>query len=215
MPEPDYVRFVAASEAGATVRTTLDPPDDVLHLMSMGDFREVTALRDFMVDSTDPITVEQVMGSQDTAGVKRGLPGGDPSILIEPPIEQFRSDYVFLTPDKYMFDFVTVVAPPGATVLLDETQLGDQVCEVAPADGLTMDQRGNQPPSLLVYRCQLSFPVIDPAASPPTVKPGTQNDGVHRIRADVPVGVVVTGFDAYVSYAYAGGQDLREIAAPR
>ena len=215
VPEPDYVRFVAASEAGATVRTTLDPPDDVLHLMSMGDFREVTALRDFMVDSTDPITVEQVMGSQDTAGVKRGLPAGDPSILIEPPIEQFRSDYVFLTPDKYMFDFVTVVAPPGATVLLDETQLGDQVWEVAPADGLTMDQRGNQPPSLLVYRCQLSFPVIDPAASPPTVKPGTQNDGVHRIRADVPVGVVVTGFDAYVSYAYAGGQDLREIAAPR
>ena len=215
VPEPDYVRFVAASDAGATIHTTLDAPDDVIHLMAMGDFREVVALRDFMAESSDPITVEQVMASQDAAGVKRGLPGGDPSILIEPPIEQFRSDYVFLTPDKYMFDFITVVAPPGATVLLDETQLSDKLCDVGPTDGLTFEQRGKKPPELLSYVCQMSFPVIDPTTSPPTTKPGTQNDGVHRIRADVPVGLVVTGFDAYVSYAYAGGQDLREIAVPK
>jgi hypothetical protein len=214
VPEPDFVRFVATTTAGATIHTTLDAPDDVIHLQHMGDFREVTALRDFMAESTDPITVQQVMASQDAAGVKRGLPGGDPSILIEPPIEQFRSDYVFLTPDKYMFDFITVVAPPGATVLLDETPLDDSVCEIGPADGLTFEQRGKKPPELFAYRCQLSFPVIDPSTSPPTVKPGTQNDGVHRIRADVPVGLVVTGFDSYVSYAYAGGQDLREIALP-
>jgi hypothetical protein len=31
---------------------------------------------------------------------------------------------------------------------------------------------------------------------------------VHRVRADVPVGVVVSGFDAFVSYAYAAGMDL-------
>ena len=30
------------------------------------------------------------------------------------PIEQFRPDYVFLTPDKYAFDFIVVIAPPGA-----------------------------------------------------------------------------------------------------
>jgi hypothetical protein len=212
--EADYVRFVATSTKGATVRTTLPAPDDVFHLVHQGDFREVTAMGDFTAQSDEPMTVEQVMPSQDASGVKRGLPGGDPSILIEPPIEQFRSDYVFLTPDKYMFDFITVVAPPGATVLLDETALGPDNCEVAAADGLTTAARGGKPPALLAYRCQLSFPVIDGTTTPPTVLPGLQNDGVHRIRADVPVGLVVTGFDSYVSYAYAGGQDLREIAPP-
>jgi hypothetical protein len=41
-----------------------------------------------------------------------------------------------------------------------------------------------------------------------------QNDGVHRITASLPVGVIVWGFDAYVSYAYAAGTELREIAIP-
>jgi hypothetical protein len=43
------------------------------------------------------------------------------------------------------------------------------------------------------------------------VKPGRQNDGVHRVQADYPVGVLVYGFDSFVSYAYAGGTDLSEI----
>jgi hypothetical protein len=42
-----------------------------------------------------------------------------------------------------------------------------------------------------------------------------QHDGVHRINASQPVGVIVWGFDSYVSYAYAAGTDLREIAIPQ
>jgi len=37
---------------------------------------------------------------------------------------------------------------------------------------------------------------------------------VHHVQADEPVGVVVYGFDSYVSYAYAGGTDLKEIYVP-
>ena len=37
---------------------------------------------------------------------------------------------------------------------------------------------------------------------------GVQGDGVHRVRSDRPVGVVVSGFDVYVSYAYAAGMNL-------
>jgi hypothetical protein len=29
------------------------------------------------------------------------------------------------------------------------------------------------------------------------------------------IGLLVTGFDSYVSYAYAGGTELREIAPPQ
>lgn len=215
VPEPDFVRFVAASTQGAVLRTTLPAPDDEITLSHQGAFREVTALRDFMVESSEPIIVAQVMASQDAAGVKRGLPGGDPSLLIIPPIEQYRRDYVFLTPDKYAFDFVSVIAPPEAVVSLDQAPLGPEVCEVGPADGLTAEERGGAPPPYLIYRCQLSFPAIDPLLEPPSnVLPGSQNDGVHRVISAEAVGVLVTGFDSYVSYAYAGGTELREIAQP-
>lgn len=46
-------------------------------------------------------------------------PIGDPALILTPPVEQFRKDYVFLVPGAYAEDFVTVVAPIGATVKLD------------------------------------------------------------------------------------------------
>jgi hypothetical protein len=38
--------------------------------------------------------------------------------------------------------------------------------------------------------------------------PGFQNDGVHRVLANQPVGLLVDGFDYFVSYGYAGGTEL-------
>jgi hypothetical protein len=38
-----------------------------------------------------------------------------------------------------------------------------------------------------------------------------QNDGVHRLEATRPVGLLVDGFDSFVSYAYAGGTELNQI----
>jgi hypothetical protein len=213
VPEPDFVRFVAATSKKTVIATTLPAPDDEMTLSGLGAWAEVTAWRDFVVTSSQPIIVEVVLASQDAAGVKRGLPGGDPSIVIVPPIEQFRRDYVFLTPDKYIFDFLTVVAPPQATVILDDSPLGPDRCEVSPADGLTDAERGSSTPPFYAYQCQLSFAVIS-AMIPPDVTPGLQNDGVHRLVADYPIGAVVSGFDNYVSYAYAAGTELREIAPP-
>jgi len=154
----------------------------------------------------------QVMASQDAANVKRGLPGGDPSIVIVPPVEQYRMDYVFLTPDKYAFDFISVVAPPTTVVAVDGVPLDSENCWITPSDGLTPEERGNGLPPYWVYTCQVSFASINPLTDPPTLSPGLQYDGVHRVVAGEPVGVFVTGFDAYVSYAYAGGTDLRAIS---
>ncbi len=216
VPEPDYVRFVAASTKGATIKTTLPKPDDEIHLGARGDFREVTVYQDFTAVSSDPVSVAQVMSSQDAAGVKRGLPGGDPSLLIEPPIEQFRADYVFLTPDKYAFDFVSIVAPKDALVLFDDTPLTSLSCETVPADGLTAKARGSADSQFVIYRCQLSFPAIDPnKVAPDNLTPGLQNDGVHRIIANAPIGVTVMGFDSFVSYDYAAGTDLNELSVPQ
>ncbi|WP_437759421.1 IgGFc-binding protein [Sorangium sp. So ce1389] len=215
VPEPEYVRIMAVTGKGAEITTTLLPPDDRITLTSLGQFHEVTAWGDFLIESSEPVVVSQIMASQNATGVKQGLPGGDPSLIILPPVEQFRQDYVFLTPDKYAFDFISVIAPPSAVVQLDGVTLGPEECEIAPADGLTDEQRGGGAPPFVVYRCQLSFAAIDPEKqAPDNVLPGRQRDGVHRIAASAPVGLLVTGFDSFVSYAYAGGTELREIAAP-
>jgi hypothetical protein len=213
--EPEFIRFLATHDQGATIETTLPPPDDRIELATAGDMREVRVFSDFMATSSDPVLVSQINVSQFGGSVsKTGYPGGDPSLMFIPPIEQWRPDYVFLTPDKYAFDFVVIIAPFAATVLLDDQALGPDICEVAPADGLDAEARGADNPSHLVYRCQLSFPTVDSSVDPPIVGLGTQNDGVHRVFANAPVFVAVYGWDAFVSYAYAGGTELREIAPP-
>lgn len=216
IPEPEYIRFIATHDQGATITTTLPSPDDLIELAGAGSMAEVQVYGDFMATSTDPILVAQVNASQQAGSVTRaGYPGGDPSLIFLPPIEQWRPDYVFLTPDKYALDFVVVVAPSTATVLLDDHVLSEDTCEVSPGDGLDAATRGSATPTHLVYRCQLSFPVIDGSVDPPIIGPGVQNDGVHRIVANQPVSIAVYGWDAFVSYAYAGGTELREIAPPQ
>ena len=210
--EPEFYRAVAASGGKTHVTTTLPPPYDAFDLDGEGANVTLTAHQDFTMKADQAVIVMDVQASQDASGVARGLPGGDPSITFVSPVEQWRSDYVLLTPDKYNFDYLVVTAPSASHVYLDGLPLGPSVCDVAAADGLTEPQRGAKTAPYFVYRCQLSYPIIDPSKqSPNNVSPGHQNDGVHRIQADFPVGVVAYGFDSYVSYAYAGGTQLREI----
>lgn len=206
VPEPEYFRIVATTERGATLKTTLPSPNDEIRIDGRGGFHDLTIDADALLVSDEPVIVASVQASQDAAFVPRGLPGGDPSLLIVPPTEQYRPTYVFLTPDKYAFDFIVVVAPTDARILLDRQPLDASLCEITDVEG------GEGFDAHRIYRCQLSFPVIDDSVSPPLLLPGRQNDGVHRIESDRNVGVLVYGFDAYVSYAYAAGTQLEEIA---
>ncbi len=217
--EPEFYRVVAARPGTTKVTTSLPPPNDNFELDGEGGSRTIAAHQDFTLTSTQPVAIADMQASQEAAGVVRGLPGGDPSLSFPSPIEQWRSDYVLLTPDKYAFDFLVVTAPFGAHVFLDGLAVDGKVCEAGAGDGLDAKTRKRPDPDFVVYRCQLSFPAIDPAKTPP--KPicqtpddpscGRQNDGVHHVQADLPVGVVVYGFDSFVSYAYAGGTELRDL----
>jgi hypothetical protein len=197
--EPEYYRVVAAHVGTTHVTTNLPPPDDAFDMSDEGASVTIIAHQDFVLDATQAVVIGDVQASQEAAGIQRGLPGGDPSLSFVPPTEQWRSDYVLLTPDKYSFDFLVIAAPRDAHVFLDRQPVDEKLCEAQAI-----------PPSYVAYRCQLSFPVIDPE-NPRTVQPGRQNDGVHHLQADVPVGVMAYGFDAYVSYAYAGGTELKDL----
>jgi hypothetical protein len=122
-------------------------------------------------------------------------------------VEQFRSTYVFLTPSAYAFDFVRIAAPASALIAFDGRRLEDLLCTTSDAGSLAMALGAPEP--YVVYTCQLGFPVVDPMqAAPDNFHPGSQNDGVHVIESDRDIGVLVDGFDRFVSYAYAAGTEL-------
>lgn len=213
--EMEFFRILSAGEFTA-VATNLPAPQDQLNI-ARGQFKRLDVDGDFLIQATEPIIVGQFVAGQQQAGIPSSLPGGDPSFILLPPVEQYRSDYLFLTPDKYAFDFILVAAPKNADVRLDGRPLIDGCDEKAgkklcckistvgtikqPSDPLGTEWRG--------IKCQLSFPKVIAGAIPPkNLESGSQNDGVHRLKSNLPVGLVVYGFDAYVSYGYPGGTDL-------
>ncbi|MBI2893776.1 MAG: IgGFc-binding protein, partial [Deltaproteobacteria bacterium] len=106
----------------------------------------------------------------------------DPSMILVPPIEQFRSDYVFLTPDDYEHDYLTVLAPSGTSIHFDGTEVTD-LEDVGDVDGTSFATGTVEIPA----------------------------DGTHIVTASAPVGLLVYGYDRYVSYGYPAGLDLEEI----
>ncbi|MDY0003885.1 MAG: IgGFc-binding protein [Polyangia bacterium] len=203
--EPEYFRILA-TEPATLVVTTLPPPDDRFTLQA-GEHVTIEAWCDFTVQASQPIFLGQFTASQGCNGIPLDVPGGDPSFILVPPVEQWRSVNVFLTPNKYAFDFIVVVTPRGTPAYLDHLPLPDH-CEVAqPSCGSLPDAS-----PWVIYRCQLSFPILRPDLPPPdNVEDGVQDDGYHVITADRPVGLIVYGFDKHVSYGYAGGLDLKRI----
>jgi hypothetical protein len=108
---------------------------------------------------------------------------GDPAMTLDVPTEQFRSDYLFHAPVNYTANYVNVVAPLSAAVMLD----GQMVMGLAPigASGLGV------------------------ARVPLTNGPG--GDGNHHISSAQPFGISVYGYGLWTSYWYPGGLDLQRI----
>jgi hypothetical protein len=218
LDQPEYYRVIAATDKGARITTTLGGDLARFELPAKASFVDLPTTAHFALQSDAPVMLTSVSPSQEAANIPRGLPGGDPSLVVMPPIEQFRSSYVFLTPDKYSFDFVRIVAPLNTSIVFDGEPLEALEGCLSAAIPLPTDATV-EPGSVfematqwVVYRCQLSFPRIDPdRAAPNNLSPGLQNDGVHRITASAPIGVLVDGFDSFVSYAYAAGTELEFI----
>jgi hypothetical protein len=203
--EPEWVRVIATAEGVTKITTTLPPPDDSFQL-AQGAVATLRADQDFMLNSNNrPVAVLQALASQGVTGIPGDYPGGDPDLIVVPPIQQYRRDYVFLTPNKYAFDFVTIMAERTTNILLDGKPLPD-TCTTSSADGMER-KPGDPEPDRVIHRCQLSFPKVT-SAPDSRVLPGDQNDGVHTIVADRDVGIIVNGFDKFVSYAYVGGLNL-------
>jgi hypothetical protein len=108
--ESEWVRVVAVEAGATTVSTTLPAPWDMFDIFE-GENVIIEADRNFHLVTSQRVAVMQVLASQEAVGIPGDYPGGDPAIIAVPPVAQWRQDYVFLTPDLYAFDFLTIVAP--------------------------------------------------------------------------------------------------------
>ena len=147
--------------------TTINAARGVVELRDPG--------HDFVVTADKRINVVQYMQGQDVVGT------GDPSMAQAVPTDQWRTRYLFHAPTNYEENFATIVAPTGAMITLDGTQVtgwsnlggsGYQVARVPLADGVAGD---------------------------------------HEITGTARFGISVYGYGRYTSYWYPGGLDLETI----
>lgn len=179
--EPDVIRFLGVAEP-ANVTTTLPPPYNSFTLQP-GEVKTTWTQNNFSVVSTAPVSVGQILVSQ---GYVEGGAVGDPSLTIYPPVEQYRTEYVILTPGSWIENWVVIAAEVDAEVVLDgTTTLGCMTEPAGTVENITWESRV----------CPL-------------------NEGVHELHGTKPFGIVAYGYGAAGSYAFVGGADVKKIYTP-
>ncbi|MCB9595572.1 MAG: IgGFc-binding protein [Sandaracinaceae bacterium] len=185
--EPDIYRVIA-DRVRTTITTNLDGANATFTL-EPGQWREFYSQRSFVLRADAPVSIEQILVSQGWVDDWRPGHGGDPSMILFPPYEQYRESYVFLTPSTFSANYVVVSMPTGTTVLLDEQDiLGDEFMMLC-----TYENAGE----------------IDGTMYQAVTCPVTE--GAHTIDSTLPVGISVYGYYNVGSYGYAGGSDLERI----
>jgi hypothetical protein len=173
--EDDLYRIIADEDS--TEVTTKPLLDGFPVTLDGGEFHQFVHDGDFELTSSSPVSVIQYMTGSQYCG-DDGLAIGDPAMSVVLPLGQFIDEVIFLTPDRYMEDYINIVAP---------VDIGEIILD---GDDLTSGD-WTEFPSGTYKRTRI---------------PATP--GVHHLAASQPVGVTVYGYDNDVSYAYPGGAFL-------
>ncbi len=121
--EDDYWRILAV-EDGTKIETV--PPQVPIPELNAGQWFEFGSREHFEILSDKPVMVGQFLASEQAPDPnlrdfeEPGDAGtGDPSFILAVPVEQFRPDFVFLVPDKYAYNYVSLIAPVTAAIDFD------------------------------------------------------------------------------------------------
>jgi hypothetical protein len=172
----NLLRVMAARDG---TRVTFDPPigEVATAELDAGAHVELPLADAVSIRADAPIQVAQMLLGQNQTDPP--LERGDPSLTVLVPAEQFRDDYVFVTPSSYADaedgrSYLLVSRAPGAAIELDGepleaewTAVGERELAVVPVTG-----------------------------------------GTHRASAPAPFGLIAFGLGSYTSYAHPAGLDL-------
>jgi hypothetical protein len=188
MIEPDFYRILATKD-NTTVSTSL--VDFPKFTLDAGDVAKLWSTEGFTVEADQAITVAQFAVCQQFVDDWSSSPGGDPEFVIFPPVEQHRSEYIFLTPKTFTKDYVVIAAPTGATVELDGQEISGPSKTLCASYSLGQVNGKDQ----ISYHCPVE-------------------DGIHKVISTQPVGITVYGYYSVGSYGYPGGANLKQINSP-
>lgn len=161
-----------------------DDPESGTFTLNAGESCEFGTRHMFRVLASAPIAIGAFLSGQNTVfdQVNWNDRAGDPSFFLLPPEEQYRTDYSFLAPPTYFQSYAMVTMAPGFTITLN----GEEI------DPMDFDAELIDDGS----RMRAHIP-LEP--------------GPYTLESLVPMGLVVYGYDNYVSYAYTGGLNLTKL----
>ncbi len=216
--EADVWRVLAAEDS--TTLTTY-PSQFNIPVLNQGEYIDFESSQDFEIHAKKPVLVGQFLAAQDApypnvGGVKQpdDAATGDPTFLLAVPVEQFRTEYVFLAPNKYMFDCVNLIVPTGARVFLDGADVSALDLTPRPIKDIMVDmkERGiEQPPDLeALLGVRFGYRAVVGSGKWEVYRLLVA-DGVHTATSDEPFGIISYGYDQYVSYGYPAGMNLEDL----
>ena len=117
---PSVVRVISQANDN---RLTFDPPDVQPPVtLAAGQVLQFASNRHVRVTGSGAFLASQFMIGQGPRVA--GMPGaGDPAMVFEVPVQQYRAQYAFYVPTTYPQSFLNIVAPAGTPLLLDEQPL--------------------------------------------------------------------------------------------
>jgi len=180
-PGDNLVRVVAAFD---NTHVHVDPPQGGVSetTLNANQWVEFIASTPFSVTGSEAILVGQFLLGQNYTNPPANR--GDPAMTVLVPSEQFRKDYIFVTPSSYNPNtngqsFVLVIRPPGAQLSLDGQPLNAQWQPVGGKEVAIVPVGG----------------------------------GTHTMASDQAFGMIAYGLGSYTSYAYPAGLNLNQITS--
>jgi hypothetical protein len=194
--EKDLWRILAAQN---DTHITLEPAAATIPTLDAGKWYEFESDEDFVIRADKSILVGQFLAAEQAPNPGR-QPGdagtGDPSFILAVPTRQFRTSYVFLTPNEYEADYVSIAAKVGDTAWLDLKEL-DLILEDDDMPTL-VDKRDIAGSGWRAYRLLVNAKTAEQQLS----------THLHFLECPGTCSVMVHGYGQYVSYGYPGGLNL-------
>lgn len=110
---PSQVRIISRVDDN---RVTFDPPSAHAPVtLSAGQVLDFATAQHFVVRGTGALLPVQFMRGQ---GFDRTM-AGDPAMVMEVPVQQYRTSYDFTVPSTYVSNFINVVTAEGGALEMD------------------------------------------------------------------------------------------------
>jgi hypothetical protein len=179
---------ISAGFDGTELEYFPSAPSGAPSVLNAYETAEIIADQPFMVVATDPAKAFSVtqflLSNQEFGGLFNSYPG-DPSMIVLPAVDQLQTEYIFLVPNGYNTNFVTIVRTSTTEVSLDGAAVAATFSPLGSYDGVDY---------------QYAHVQLQP--------------GHHVILSEDPIAITVVGYSPDVSFGYPGGSGVAEISDP-